>query len=290
MPNKSRRCSSYRQAMRRHADRPLSGRNRCRSRDGSRRARLRSHWRFRARPVRRSPTIRTGRSPSWSASRRAAASTRWRAWWRRGSTEQFGYSDRDREPPRRGVQYRGPARSRTPRRTARHVLFTGNSSRSTRPSTRIPAMRSRSFAPVAFSARDSRRSRSTPAIRRARLANFWRAAKAKPTSFGFGGSSSRIVERICVQGAGKTAGDAVPYQSGAPALNALLGGHVDVVTGADRGDLAAGAAGQAACARGDRQQARARRCPTCRCLREAGLAGTRNQRLDRHPGARRRPG
>jgi len=61
------------------------------------------------------------------------------------------------------------------------------------------------------------------------LADFVRAAMDKPPSFGFGGSSSRIIAEYVLKTMAKTEATAVPFQSGAPALNALLGNHVDII-------------------------------------------------------------
>jgi tripartite-type tricarboxylate transporter receptor subunit TctC len=61
------------------------------------------------------------------------------------------------------------------------------------------------------------------------LAEFIRAAKEKPPTFGFGGSSSRIIAEYVLKVMAKTEATAVPFQSGAPALNALLGNHVDII-------------------------------------------------------------
>ena len=55
------------------------------------------------------------------------------------------------------------------------------------------------------------------------------AAKDKPPSFGFGGSSSRIIAEYVLKVMAKTEAIGVPFQSGAPALNALLGKHVDII-------------------------------------------------------------
>src|SRR5262249_44363427 len=48
-------------------------------------------------------------------------------------------------------------------------------------------------------------------------------------SYGFGGSSSRIIAEYIMKVMTKTEAIAVPFQSGAPALNALLGQHVDII-------------------------------------------------------------
>ena len=53
----------------------------------------------------------------------------------------------------------------------------------------------------------------------------------------------------------KTEATAVPFQSGAPALNALLGNHVDIIAAPTRRAAAAGAAGRGAGAGGQRHQA-----------------------------------
>ena len=55
-------------------------------------------------------------------------------------------------------------------------------------------------------------------------------SKERPPSFGFGGSSSRIIADYVLRVLAKTQAVAVPFQSGAPALNALLGKHVDIIS------------------------------------------------------------
>src|SRR5438067_13339124 len=61
------------------------------------------------------------------------------------------------------------------------------------------------------------------------LADFVAVDEDKPPSFGFGGSSSRIIAEYVLKVMAKTEATAVPFQSGAPALNALLGNHVDII-------------------------------------------------------------
>src|SRR5262249_14261036 len=63
------------------------------------------------------------------------------------------------------------------------------------------------------------------------LAEFIEASKAKSFSFGFGGSSARIGSEYVFKVLLKTQATGVPFQSGVPALNALLGNHVDILAG-----------------------------------------------------------
>ncbi len=128
------------------------------------------------------------------------------------------------------------------------------------------------LAPIAFSARDSM-AIAVRADNPARsLGEFMAGAKSKAISFGFGGSSARIGSEYVFKVLGKLPATAVPYQSGAPALNALLGGHVDVVTGpiveifpqVQQGKL------RVLAVTGPK---RARVLPEVPTLREAGLAG-----------------
>ena len=80
----------------------------------------------------------------------------------------------------------------------------------------------------------------------------------------------------------------MPYQSGAPALNALLGGHVDVVTGpiveifpqVQQGKL------RALAVTGPK---RARVLPEVPTLREVGACWDRGLRLERHSCAGENP-
>jgi tripartite-type tricarboxylate transporter receptor subunit TctC len=63
------------------------------------------------------------------------------------------------------------------------------------------------------------------------LKEFLDANKGKPFSFGYGGSSARIVGEYIFKILAKTQGVGVPFQSGVPAMNALLGNHVDILVG-----------------------------------------------------------
>ena len=113
-------------------------------------------------------------------------------------------------------------------------------------------------------------------------------AKAKAISFGFGGSSARIGSEYVFKVLGKLPATAVPYQSGAPALNALLGGHVDVVTGpiveifpqVQQGKL------RALAVTGPK---RARVLPERADLARSGAGRDRGLWLERHPGAGESP-
>jgi len=110
------------------------------------------------------------------------------------------------------------------------VLFTGNSYAINQTIYRNPGYATADLRPVAFAALDSQ-ALAVNADNPARtLAEFLEAAKHKPPSFGFGGSSSRIISDYVLRIMAKTQAVAVPFQSGAPALNALLGEHVDIIS------------------------------------------------------------
>jgi tripartite-type tricarboxylate transporter receptor subunit TctC len=63
------------------------------------------------------------------------------------------------------------------------------------------------------------------------LKEFLEASTSKPFSFGYGGSSARIVGEYIFKVLAKTQGVGVPFQSGVPAMNALLGNHIDILAG-----------------------------------------------------------
>ena len=94
---------------------------------------------------------------------------------------------------------------------------------------RNPGYATADLKPVAIMAVESQGLAVNAANPARTLADFIRAAKDKPPTFGFGGSSSRIIAEYVLKVAAKTEAIAVPFQSGAPALNALLGGHVDIL-------------------------------------------------------------
>jgi len=63
------------------------------------------------------------------------------------------------------------------------------------------------------------------------LREFLDASHDKAFTFGYGGSSARIVSEYIFKVVAKTPAIGVPFQSGLPAINALLGNHVDIVAG-----------------------------------------------------------
>jgi tripartite-type tricarboxylate transporter receptor subunit TctC len=109
------------------------------------------------------------------------------------------------------------------------VLFTGNSYAINQTIYRNPGYATAELRPVAIAALDSQGLAVNAGHPARTLEDFVRAAKDKPPSFGFGGSSSRIIAEYVLKVMAKTEAIAVPFQSGAPALNALLGKHVDII-------------------------------------------------------------
>jgi tripartite-type tricarboxylate transporter receptor subunit TctC len=63
------------------------------------------------------------------------------------------------------------------------------------------------------------------------LPEFLATGKTMPFNYGFGGSSARIGAEYAFKALAKANATGVPFQSGAPALNALLSRHVDIITG-----------------------------------------------------------
>jgi tripartite-type tricarboxylate transporter receptor subunit TctC len=109
------------------------------------------------------------------------------------------------------------------------LLFTGNSYAINQTIYRNPGYATADLRAVAIVALDSQGLAVNAANPARTLADFVAAAKDKPPSFGFGGSSSRIIAEYVLKVMAKTEATAVPFQSGAPALNALLGNHVDLI-------------------------------------------------------------
>lgn len=111
------------------------------------------------------------------------------------------------------------------------LLFAGNSYAINQTYYKNPGYSTGDLAPVAFVALDSQ-SFAVNADNPARtLKAFLAAAETKPFTFGFGGSSARITAEYLFHVLAKTNGTGVPFQSGAPSLNALLGHHVDINVG-----------------------------------------------------------
>ena len=109
------------------------------------------------------------------------------------------------------------------------LLFTGNSYAINQTIYRNPGYATADLRAVAIAALDSQGLAVNAANPARTLAEFVAAAKDKPPSFGFGGSSSRIIAEYVLKVMAKTEATAVPFPSGAPALNALLGKHVDII-------------------------------------------------------------
>jgi tripartite-type tricarboxylate transporter receptor subunit TctC len=63
------------------------------------------------------------------------------------------------------------------------------------------------------------------------LAAFLEASRDQAFTFGYGGSSARIAAEYVFKVLAKTPAIGVPFQSGLPAINALLGNHVDIIAG-----------------------------------------------------------
>ena len=169
------------------------------------------------------------------------------------------------------------------------LLFTGNSYAINQTIYQHPGYaRPRICAPVAIAALDSQALAVNAANPARTLADFVDAAKDKPPSFGFGGSSSRIIAEYVLKVMAKTEATAVPFQSGAPALNALLGNHVDIFASpiAELVPQVQQGALRALAVSGTKRSRR----PSRRADAERGrFPRPRNQRLDRHPGAGRTP-
>jgi tripartite-type tricarboxylate transporter receptor subunit TctC len=85
--------------------------------------------------------------------------------------------------------------------------------------------------PVAFPARDSHALAVNADSEAHSLADFIALATDKPVSAAVGGSSSHIVADYVLKVKAKLQAASVPFQSGQPAMNALLGHQVDILAG-----------------------------------------------------------
>ncbi len=110
------------------------------------------------------------------------------------------------------------------------LLFTGNSYAINQTLYKNPGYATEDIRPVVFVAIDSQ-ALAVNADNPARTLPEFLEARSKPFSFGFGGSSARIAAEYVFKVVAKSSSTGVPFQSGAPALNALLGRHVDIVVG-----------------------------------------------------------
>jgi tripartite-type tricarboxylate transporter receptor subunit TctC len=110
------------------------------------------------------------------------------------------------------------------------VLFTGNSYAINQTIYQNPGYATFDLRPVAFAALDSQALVINADHPARTMAEFIAAAKIKPPNFGYGGSSSRIISDYVLRVLAKTEAVPVPFQSGAPALNALLGKHIDILS------------------------------------------------------------
>jgi tripartite-type tricarboxylate transporter receptor subunit TctC len=111
------------------------------------------------------------------------------------------------------------------------LLFTGNSYAINQTFYKSPGYATDDIAPVAFVALDSQAFAVNADNPARTLKDFIAAARTKPFTFGFGGTSARIAAEYLFHVLAKANGQGVPFQSGAPALSALLGHHVDINVG-----------------------------------------------------------
>jgi len=110
------------------------------------------------------------------------------------------------------------------------LLFTGNSYAINQTLYKSPGYATEDLRPVVFVAIDSLALAVHAANPARSLPEFLRAGKTTPFNYGFGGSSARIGAEYVFNVLAKANATGVPFQSGAPALNALLGRHVDIIT------------------------------------------------------------
>lgn len=107
------------------------------------------------------------------------------------------------------------------------LLFTGNSYAINQTLYRNPGYANEDLRPVVFAAIDSMALAVNAANPARSLKDF--LSTGQPFNFGFGGSSARIGAEYVFRVMAKADAAGVPFQSGAPALNALLGRHVDIL-------------------------------------------------------------
>jgi tripartite-type tricarboxylate transporter receptor subunit TctC len=145
-----------------------------------------------------------------------------------GLTEQFGYSIviENRPGAASNIAAKAVAAAAPDGHT---LLFTGNSYAINQTFYKNAGYANSDLRPVAFVAIDSQGLTVSAANPARTLTEFFDAGKAKPFTFGYGGSSAHIVAEYVFKVLTKGNATGVPFQSGAPALNALLGRHVDIL-------------------------------------------------------------
>ena len=110
------------------------------------------------------------------------------------------------------------------------LLFTGNSYAINQTLYKNPGYATADLRPVVFVAIDSLALAVHAAHAARSLPEFLQIGKTAPFNYGYGGSSARIGAEYVFNVLAKANATGVPFQSGAPALNALLGKHVDIIT------------------------------------------------------------
>jgi tripartite-type tricarboxylate transporter receptor subunit TctC len=111
------------------------------------------------------------------------------------------------------------------------LLVTGNSYAINQTLYHNPGYATADIAPIAFVALDSQAFAVTADNPARTLKEFLDAGTRKPFNYGYGGSSARIAADYLFHVLAKANGAGVPFQSGAPSLNALLGHHTDINVG-----------------------------------------------------------
>src|SRR5215831_19115042 len=109
------------------------------------------------------------------------------------------------------------------------LLFTGNSYAINQTLYKNPGYATEDLRPVVFVAIDTQALAVHAANPARTLTEFIETGKTAPFNYGFGGSSARIGAEYVFNVLARANATGVPFQSGAPALNALLGRHVDII-------------------------------------------------------------
>jgi tripartite-type tricarboxylate transporter receptor subunit TctC len=178
-----------------------------------------------------------------------------------GLTDQFGYQIviENRPGAASNIAARAVANATPDGYT---LLVTGNSLAINQTYYKNPGYSTDELSPVAFVARDSMVFAVNAENAARTLSGFVEQTKGK-FSFGFGGSSARIGSEYVFKVLLKTQAIGVPFQSGVPAINALLGNHVDVIAARSRRSIRRSS--RASCARWWSPACSARaRSPMCR--------------------------